>query len=287
MWKQAIDDAVNKTRANIERFGDRFPHVSDKGVYALNENDEWTDGFWSGLLWLCYEYTGDAVFRDAACKTVDSFRKRLNEQVALNHHDIGFLYSLSSKAQWIIEGEEEARLLTIRAANLLMTRWREQGQYIQAWGAEGDPIEGGRVIIDCLLNLPLLYWAFEQTGDTKYRRVAELHAEKSRRYLVRGDDSSYHTFFFDPKTGTPIGGSTHQGYQNGSTWTRGQAWGIYGFSLSYRYTKNKSYLETAKRLAYYFLRHLPEDAVAYWDFDVPVTEQTPRDSSASAIVAAG
>lgn len=125
------------------------------------------------------------------------------------------------------------------------------------------------------------------TGDNRYREIAIKHAEKSRRYLVRGDDFSYHTFYFEQDSGIPIGGTTHQGYHNGSTWTRGQAWGVYGFALSYKYTKNPEFLETSLRLARYFLQHLPEDHVAYWDFNVPVDANTYRDSSASAIVCAG
>ncbi|WP_248927777.1 glycoside hydrolase family 88 protein [Paenibacillus hamazuiensis] len=287
MWKKAIEDAVQKTRANIERYGDLFPHVSDKGKYQLNPNTDWTDGFWSGMLWLCYEYTGDDAFRQAARRTVESFRQRLDNNVSLDHHDIGFLYSLSSKAQWIVEKDESARKLTLEAADALMKRWRPKSQLIQAWGPEGDPNNGGRIIIDCMMNLPLLYWAYEQTGNEKYRDVAVIHAEKSRRFLVRGDDSSYHTFYFDQETGDSLRGGTHQGYRDGSTWTRGQAWGIYGFALSYRYTGDKAYMETSKRLARYFLKRLPEDHVVYWDFDVPVNADTYRDSSASAITSAG
>ncbi|WP_171650976.1 glycoside hydrolase family 88 protein [Paenibacillus foliorum] len=287
MWKQAIEHALQKTRENIERFGDQFPHVSEKGKYLLNDNNEWTDGFWSGILWLCYEYSGDEVFKTAAQKTVESFRNRLGTNQKLDHHDIGFLYSLSSKAQWIIEGNEDAKHLTLQAADVLMSRWRAKGGYIQAWGPEGDPENGGRIIIDCLMNLPLLYWAYEHTGKEEYKEVAVAHADKSRRFLVRGDDSSYHTFYFDQETGEAIRGGTHQGYTDGSTWTRGQAWGIYGFALSYRYTKNPLYLETSKRLAKYFLERLPEDDVVYWDFNVAINSDTKRDSSASAITAAG
>jgi unsaturated chondroitin disaccharide hydrolase len=287
VWKTAIDDAIAKTLKNIERFEGKFPHVSSNGTYELNENNDWTNGFWSGMLWLCYEYSQDERFRNAADKTVTSFHKRLKDHVVLDHHDIGFLYSLSSKAQWIVEKDESARQLTLQAADLLMNRWCEPGGYIQAWGQKGDSKEGGRIIIDCLLNLPLLYWASEQTGNPSYLEAARTQAEKSRRYLVRGDDSSYHTFFFNPETGEPIGGATHQGYTNGSTWTRGQAWGVYGFALSYRYTKDIKFLEASKRLARYFLEHLPDDHVAYWDFNAPVGKDTFRDSSASAIVAAG
>ncbi len=287
MWKAAIEDAVNKTRANIDRFGDLFPHVSENDNYHLNANTDWTDGFWSGILWLCYEYSRDERFQVAARKSVDSFRERLDTNTQLDHHDIGFLYSLSAKAQWMIEQDDSARALTVAAAEVLMKRWRPKAQILQAWGPEGHELNGGRIIIDCLMNLPLLYWAHKVTGDQSYYDVAVAHADKSRRFLVRGDDSSYHTFYFDPNTGNAIRGGTHQGFEDGSTWTRGQAWGIYGFALSYHYTKDPLYLETSLRLARYFLERLPEDNVVYWDFNAPITVDTKRDSSASAITACG
>ncbi|TYA14726.1 glucuronyl hydrolase [Paenibacillus faecis] len=288
MWARAIEQAVEQTKRNIERFGDQFPHVSADGKhYVLNPNTDWTDGFWTGMLWLCYEYTGEKAFRDAAVRTVDSFRQRLQVGTNLDHHDIGFLYSLSSKAGWIVEKDVEARQLTLQAADALMKRWREKPRLIQAWGRENDPENGGRIIIDCMMNLPLLYWAAEQTGDEKYREAAGIHAEKSRRFLVRGDDSSYHTFYFDPATGEAVRGGTHQGYRDGSTWTRGQAWGIYGFALAYRGLGRPEFLETSKRMAKYFIDRLPEDHVVYWDFDVPQVPESKRDSSASAIAACG
>lgn len=289
MWRQAIEDTLQITKSNIERFGERFPHVSENGnrKYNLNPNTDWTDGFWSGILWLSYEYTGDKSFREAAVRTVDSFRRRLDDNVNLDHHDIGFLYSLSAKAQWILEKDETARQVTLQAADVLMKRWRENSQILQAWGPKDDPDNGGRIIIDCMLNLPLLHWAFEQTGQERYREVAAIHTEKSRRFLVRGDDSTYHTFYFEQKTGDSYRGGTHQGFRDGSTWTRGQAWGIYGFALAYRYLKRPELLETAKRLAKYFAARLPGDNVVYWDFDAPQTPETKRDSSASAIAASG
>lgn len=289
MWRQAIEHALEVTKANIGRYGDQFPHVSSDGdrKYRLNPNTDWTDGFWSGILWLCYEYSADAGFRDAAVRTVESFRERLEQNRHLDHHDIGFLYSLSSKAQWILEKDEAARQLTLQAADVLLARWREKIGIIQAWGPKDDPDNGGRIIIDCMMNLPLLHWAYQQTGHDVYRDVADKHTDKSRRFLVRGDDSSYHTFYFNQENGDSIRGGTHQGNQDGSTWTRGQAWGIYGFALAYRYLRKPELLETAVRLARYFIAHLPEDQVAYWDFDVPQVPETKRDSSASAIAAAG
>jgi unsaturated chondroitin disaccharide hydrolase len=288
MWKQAIENSLTITKANIERFDGKFPHVSNgDGIYALNDNTDWTDGFWSGILWLSYEYSKDEAFREAAVQTVNSFRKRLENKKHLDHHDIGFLYSLSSKAQWILEQNEEAKALTLQAADVLVERWRESSQLIQAWGPEGDPANGGRIIIDCMMNLPLLYWAADHTGNAKYRDIAYIHAMKSLRFLVRGDDSSYHTFYFDQETGDSIRGGTHQGFRDGSTWTRGQAWGVYGFALAYRYFKDAKFLEASKRMARFFIERFPEDNVVYWDFDVPQSGDTKRDSSASAITACG
>ncbi|NQX60121.1 glycoside hydrolase family 88 protein [Paenibacillus qinlingensis] len=288
MWVEALTHAVEKTRRNIDKFQNLFPWTGlDGGAYKRSDHQDWTEGFWSGMLWLSYEATGDQAFRDAAVRTVHSFRNRLDSFKVLDHHDIGFLYLPSAVAWWMLEGNEEGKMLGLEAADVLVKRWRPAGGYIQAWGPAGDPQNGGRIIIDCLLNIPLLYWAYEKTGNKMYLEVALAHAEKSRRYLVRGDDSSYHTFYFDQENGEPVGGGTHQGYNDGSTWTRGQAWGIYGFILSYKYTKNPMYLEVSRRMANYFISRLPADQVTYWDFDVPIEAETPRDSSATAIACCG
>ena len=287
-WTAAIDKSILTTVANISRFKDKFPCVSNgDGKYQLTDHTSWTEGFWSGILWLSYEYSGDPAIREAAVHSVASLKRRLEQRKHLDHHDIGFLYSLSAQAQWMIEKDASARQTALEAADMLMKRWRPSAQIIQAWGPEGDAENGGRIIIDCLMNLPLLYWAAEQTGNREYAEIARIHAEKSRRFLVRGDDSSYHTFYFNPETGNSVRGGTHQGLNDGSTWTRGQAWGIYGFALAYRHFNEPQFLETSKRLARYFIAHLPEDHVAYWDFDAPQNSGTPRDSSASAITACG
>ncbi|WP_411553472.1 glycoside hydrolase family 88 protein [Paenibacillus lautus] len=287
MWEQAIMDAVEKTKRNIGLFPMKFPHITAEKRYEWGESNDWIEGFYTGMIWLCYEYTKDLLFRDTAIAQLEDYKARLEEKRHLDHHDIGFLYLPSALASWIVDEHKEGKQLALKAADHLMLRWREEGQYIQAWGRKGDEKNGGRIIIDCMMNIPLLYWAYDQTGEESYKRVAVAHAEKSRRYLMRGDDSSYHTFYFQPSDGKPIGGGTHQGYHDGSTWTRGQAWAIYGFALSYRYTRDPKYLDTAVRAARYFIEHLPEDHVAYWDFDVPIEAGTPRDSSASAIAACG
>ncbi|MDQ0254111.1 unsaturated chondroitin disaccharide hydrolase [Evansella vedderi] len=287
MFKDAFEHVLTKTKENIERFDTLFPHVGDGTSYKAIENRDWTNGFWSGILWLCYEYSKNPEYLEAAKTSTESFVRRLEQNIVLDHHDIGFLYSLSTKADWIVTKNENARKVTLQAADVLLKRWRSNGEYIQAWGTERNEVEGGRIIIDCLMNLPLLYWAYEQTGDQKYKYVADAQAEKTRRYLVRGDFSSYHTFHFNQLTGEPIGGSTHQGFTNGSTWSRGQAWGIYGFALLYRQTGNVYYQKLSIEMTNYFLLNMPEDQVAYWDFDAPLTKLSYRDSSASAIAVSG
>jgi len=290
VWATALEDIVLKTRNNLQKHEEKFPHITQGSAaksYVWEQNTDWIEGFYSGMVWLSYEYSGDPFFREAGDRQGEDFRRRLERQIELDHHDIGFLYAPSALACWIVTRNEEARKLALSAAEYLLKRWRPKGCYIQAWGPEGHEQNGGRIIIDCLMNLPLLYWAHEQTGKADYLDVAVAQADLSRRYLVRGDDSSYHTFYFNPVNGEPIRGGTHQGYHDGSTWTRGQAWGIYGFALSYKYTRNPLYLETAQRLARYFIDRLPEDYVAHWDFDAPRNESTYRDSSASAIAVCG
>lgn len=286
--EEALEDAVRKVRRNLERHGDLFPYITDRKRYDWRpDNNEWIEGFHAGLAWLGYEFGRDAALRDGALRLTERLVDRMRADRAMGHHDIGFLYSLSTKAEWIVDGSVAARAYTVDAANVLMRRWRPAGRYLQAWGGEGHEEHGGRIIVDCLMNLPLLFWAAETTGDDSYRRAAEIQAERSRKYLMRGDHSSYHTFRFDPRTGRPIRGETHQGYHDGSTWARGQAWAVYGFALVYRYTRDRKYLDTAVAAADYFLSRLPEDGVAHWDFDAPADGIANRDSSASAIALCG
>lgn len=287
MWKEAIESAMETVKRNATNHPGLFPHISNELRYDWGQNNDWIDGFFTGLLWLSYEYSGDESYKQLATEQLKSFKHRLENHIVMDHHDIGFLYSLSAVAEWRVTGNVEARELALLAADKLMHRYRDGFGAIQAWGMENDPENGGRIIIDCLMNLPLLHWAYQETGDSRYYEIAEKHAQKSLRFLVRGDGSSYHTFYFDQIQGNALRGGTHQGYEDGSTWSRGQSWGVFGFALSYRYTRKEVYLDTAKRMARYFIEHLPEDNVSYWDFDVDIEPDTPRDSSATAITACG
>jgi unsaturated chondroitin disaccharide hydrolase len=285
--QNAIDDALKKVKSNINFFGDSYPEPSSKqGTYKKIANDEWTSGFWSGQLWLAYELSNDAVFLDSGLAQIDSYSKRINNREQVDHHDLGFLYSLSCIASYKNTGNSEAKAAAILAADCLLERYLEPAGIIQAWGDLNDPNEAGRMIIDCNLNLPLLYWASEETGDLRYKEAANSHIRQSLRYLVREDASTFHTYFLDTITGEALRGATHQGFSDDSCWSRGQAWGMSGFPLVYRFYPAPALIEQACRVTNYFLNRLPEDLVCYWDLDFTDGDQ-PRDSSSAAIAVCG
>ena len=283
----AMDRMADQVRCNMEYFGTRFPSSATRNqTYGVIDNIEWTDGFWTGLLWLCYEYTGDDAFKNLALKNVDSFLNRVEMRIELDHHDLGFLYSLSCVAGYKLTGSAEGRKAGLLAADKLMERFQEKGGFIQAWGELGAR-DNYRLIIDCLLNIPLLHWAFLETGNPVYRNAAVRHYEAACNNVIRDDASAYHTFYFDPGTGEPLKGVTRQGYSDDSAWARGQAWGIYGIPLNYRYVKDDSAFNLFKGMTNYFLNRLPEDEVCYWDLIFTDGSNQSRDSSAAAIGVCG
>ena len=283
----AMDRVADQVRCNMEYFGTRFPSSATRNqTYGVIDNIEWTDGFWTGLLWLCYEYTGDDAFKNLALKNVDSFLNRVEKRIELDHHDLGFLYSLSCVAGFKLTGSAEGRKAGLLAADKLMERFQEKGGFIQAWGELGAR-DNYRLIIDCLLNIPLLHWAFLETGKPVYRNAAMRHYEAACNNVIRDDASAYHTFYFDPGTGEPLKGVTRQGYSDDSAWARGQAWGIYGIPLNYRYVKDDSAFNLFKGMTNYFLNRLPEDQVCYWDLIFTDGSNQSRDSSAAAIGVCG
>ncbi len=283
----AVSHAICQVKARIPQFYDCFPAAASVGnFYPGTENDDWTNGFWTGEIWLSYEQTKDETFREAALHQVKSFQKRILDRVVVDHHDMGFLYSPSCVASYKLTGDERKKEAALLAADNLLGRFQEKGEFFQAWGKVGDP-DNYRLIIDCLLNMPLLFWASEVTDDEKYRDHALRHIKTCMKYVVREDASTYHTYFFDPETGAPVKGVTAQGNRNGSIWARGQSWGVYGSAVSYKYLKNPVYIENFRRVTACFLEHLPANLVPYWDFDFDDPSSEPRDSSAAAIAACG
>lgn len=279
--------AAEIIESNLDEFTDAFqPSNSEGGFYKPSENVTWTTGFWTGEIWLAYEKSRNESLKKAGEIQVDSFLQRIIDKVDVAHHDMGFLYSPSCVAAWKLTGNENAKKAAIMAADNLMGRFQEKGGFFQAWGELGAE-DNYRLIIDCLLNMPLLFWASEVTGNPEYRKKAETHIQNAMKYVIRPDHSTYHTYFFDPKTGEPKKGVTHQGYRDGSAWARGQSWGIYGAALSYSRLKNPEYIDIFEKLTMFFLTHLPENLVPYWDFDFQDGSSEPRDSSSAAIAACG
>lgn len=289
------------------------PAYSINNFYSPSENDDWTNGFWSGEIWLAYEYllrkpeydvelfNGETIsskklmekFKEAALIQVDSFYDRIENKFKVDHHDMGFLYSPSCVAAYKLTGSKKAEVAAVMAADQLITRFHEVGEFIQAWGPM-DEKENYRLIIDCLLNLPLLFWASIETGDRKYEEIALKHINTALSNVIREDYSTWHTFFFDLKTGKPDHGATCQGYKDASAWARGQAWGIYGLAIGYRYTRREEYIELFKKVTDFFLNALPDDMVPYWDLEFANWSEKelednpqPRDSSSASIAACG
>ncbi|WP_256256497.1 glycoside hydrolase family 88 protein [Paenibacillus sp. BC26] len=286
--EEAIQYVLSQIDRNMLTFTDTFPSpASVDHRYEEWENIEWTPGFWTGMLWLAYEVTGDAKYRLAAEHQLESYKIRLEERIQTDMHDLGFLYTLSCVSAYKLTCNEEAKRLAIQAADLLLERYWDQAGIIQAWGNLNNPDERGRMIIDCCMNLPLLYWASEVTGDERYYKAADSHVRQSAAYLIRDDDSSYHTFYMDVETGEPRYGKTAQGFSDESCWSRGQAWALYGFPLSYKYSRRSELLDVGQRSANYYLDRLPADYVCYWDLMFTEGNDEERDSSAAAIAACG
>lgn len=282
-----MDNILKKVDVNMERFQDKFPMPStEKGKYPLETNtDDWTQGFWTGMLWIAYEYSKDEKYRIAAEKQLPSYAERIEKELGVEHHDMGFLYSLSCVAAYKLTGNEQAKKAALKAADKLVTRYQKKGEFIQAWGRLDDE-KSYRLIIDCLLNIPLLYWAAEETGNKKYAEIAYRHYQTTSECIVREDGTTYHTFYFDPQTGAPMHGVTAQGYSDDSCWARGQAWGVYGSVLTYKYMSDSNAITFFKRVSDCFLNRLPKDYVPYWDMIFSEgTEE--RDSSAAAIAVCG
>lgn len=289
----SLEQAWRTIARTIPRMGADRPSIGQPGLtYARCGPSEWVDGFWSGQLWLAYEETGDPAFFAAARAQRPYFVGRLARPES-HTHDMGFLYLLSAVADYDVTGDAEARRMALAAADALAARYNAVGGFIPAWNPrprdtpEAAARKAGKIIIDCMENLCLLYWATDESDDRRYAEIANAHALTSRRYLVRPDGSTFHTYDFDPETGVPIGGFTHQGYADGSCWSRGQAWGIHGFTHAYRHTGDTRFRETARQMADYAVDHLPADGIPYWDYDLPGDAPHHRDSSAAAITAAG
>lgn len=287
----------------ISRDLHQYPRTSNPdGSVHYDTVDDWTGGFWPGCLWNVYQFTKKEQWKKAAIQWTESLE---NNQYNTRHHDIGFMMYSSYGNAMKFAPQASYRKILVQSAKSLITRYNPVVKSIKSWNYRKSwdcrtewffP-----VIIDNMMNLELLFYASKVTGDPVYRKVAIDHAETTMKYHIRKDYSSYHVVDYDTTTGKMLHQQTCQGFADNSTWARGQAWGIYGFTLMYRETKDKRYLITAKKMADFFMHHpnLPEDKIPYWDFNIgqpgykadwnynPADfKYTPRDASAAAITAA-
>ena len=295
-FERALDFAVGIVSDNLKEFTYKFPSSGGvDGRYKPTENadeflySDWTSSFWTGMIWLCYELTGDEKFKKVGLIHSESFRERYEKNIILDHHDIGFLYTLSCVAAYKATGDEFSKETALLAAKKLASRYREKAGIIQVRGMLDDlnSESTGEFIIDCCMNLPLLYWAAGETGEKKYYDMAYSHICHVVDYMIKDDASTHQNFVMDINTGEPLRGFTGQGDGNpNGCWSRGQAWAIYGLPISYVHTGDASLLEAAKRCANYFLNRLQSDRCANWDF-LYKKDSDQRDTSAVAVAACG
>jgi unsaturated chondroitin disaccharide hydrolase len=293
-FQPAFNLCVGKTRSNIKRLADapKSAPWAVGGNYfghpeGFNDLGNWTSSFFTGMALIAWRATEDEYFLQQLLRLAPAYRDKAFTVKFHSHHDMGFLYSLYSVALYKLTGDQAHREVGIAAAEALYRRFNQPAGFIRAWGAIGTDEHENMAIIDCLMNLPLLYWASAESGDRKFRDAAVLHADKTLKYFIRPDDSVYHAFRFDLKTGQPIGGDNYCGRSTESHWARGTGWAIYGFALSYRHTGDRKYLEASLRLARKFNALLNGDEIPVWDFRLPAGEKPLRDTSAAAVVVCG
>lgn len=286
--QDVLDRIYKKTQAVLLRNPHKIPYTTTNGAFddwTKKDICWWTNGFWAGLLWQLYAVYGDPSLRAAADEIEEKLDKALMTAQGMDH-DSGFRWLMTSKANYLLTKSEKSKNRLILAANNLAGRFNLAGGFIRAWNDSGDGKTAGWAIIDCMMNLPLLYWASNELNDPRFMQIAVRHADTARNAFVRADGSVCHIVQFDPHTGKRIRSLGGQGYGHGSDWTRGQAWALYGFTLSYLHTDKQEYLETAEKVATRFLSQIPESGLIPVDFRQPKTPAY-EDSTAAAIASCG
>ena len=279
---EAIATAIARTDAIAASVTD-FPHITEKGRWSSTPDGVWTGGFWAGLLWLAYE----RMPSDSRAKLARSFTDRLLPRASDTHnHDLGFMFFPSAIKGWQLTGDERYRQAAMGAARALAGQFNAGGGFIPGWGFFGGEDWSGSVLIDTLMNLPLLVWAVQQGEAADLMDVVRRHADTALGNHLRADGSVSHVFKFDTTTGRPLGPATYQGLSADSEWTRGQAWALTGLAILANMTGEQKYQKASERIAAHFVDSLPDGLVPPWDFSAPGADQ-PRDSSAGAIASFG
>ncbi len=285
-YEESLNRIAEKYRRTAEAAAKAgiIPYQSRDGKWIpspFDGNSWWTGGFWPGLMWQFRQLTGDGFFLEEARRVEKLLTDEFRSFCRLNH-DVGFMYLLSCGADAKLTGDEQAETDTLHAASLLMGRFNPAG-FIRAWN---EPERTGYAIIDCMMNLTLLYRASRDTGDPRFRQAAAVHADTTLREFLRENGSVSHIIEFDPESGKRVREHAGQGFALGSEWSRGQAWGLYGFTLAYRHLKDEKYLRAAEKIAGNFVSHIRPDGLTDCDFCQPPEEER-IDNIAGAIAACG
>jgi unsaturated chondroitin disaccharide hydrolase len=276
-----IETAIRKVCAQASRGGD-FPHITQGGTWCTTSDGIWTGGFWAGLLWLGYEVHKSDALLAAAASFTDRLLPRATDTV---NHDLGFMFYPSAVKGWRLTGNERYFNAARAAAASLAAQFNPRGGFIPGWGFFGGGDWSNSVLIDTLMNLPLIVWAVHQGADAHFLDVVHRHARTAIANHQRADGSVFHVYKFDSATGAPIAGDTYQGLSASSAWSRGQGWALAGFAILADMTGSHAYLAAAQRVAGYIEEHLPDDRIPPWDYGA--NDASVKDSSAGAITAYG
>ncbi len=271
--------AYGREKANAVDF---IPYTVQDGEWVPGSGGLawWTNGFWGASMWQMYLMTGDEEYKKAAVRCEEMLDDVLIEHEQL-HHDVGFMWNLTSGVNYRLTKDPISRRRWLTAASTLAGRYNLNG-FIRAWNGRRT----GWAIIDCMMNIPMLYRASALLNDPRYRLIAMSHADTTMKYFMRPDGSCNHIVIFDPMTGEMLDNPAGQGYASGSSWSRGQTWALYGFTLSYIHTGEVRYLDAAKRAAHYFIANVCDDWLPACDFRAP-KEPVLKDNCAGAIAACG
>lgn len=245
--------------------------------------EEWCSGFYPGVLWYDYENTGDSAVLRHARNYSEEVAKIVEKPVF--DHDLGFLLFCSLGNGYRLTHDPQYKRVILNAADSLATLYNPKVGTILAWPRNIEMFGGHNTIMDTMMNLEMLFWASKNGGNPCLYDIAVKHAETTMHNHFRPDYTSYHVAVYNQETGDFIRGCTHQGYSDSSMWARGQSWAIYGYTVVYRETRDKRFLDFARKVTDVYLSRLPADHVPYWDFDDPRGAQSPRDASAACVVA--
>lgn len=257
--------------------------IEPDGKLKLVASRDWCSGFFPGSLWYMYEYTKDKKWEDAARKYTDPLER---EKTNGGTHDMGFKVYCSFGNGYRLSNDENYKNIMLESAYTLITRYKPNAKIIRSWDHNKDKWQCP-VIIDNMMNLELLFWAFKESKDSTFYNIAVNHAQTTIKNHFREDYGTYHVIDYDTITGEVLHRNTHQGYAHESTWSRGEAWAIYGYTMCYRETKLPEFLEQAKHVANFIFTNanLPEDLIPYWDYNAPQIPNEPRDVSAATVTA--